>query len=105
MIDGAMSGMYGSMKEVPFTGLEGEYVLNPNIGRKFGEAALDAFNVSGNPAVLGGESRQTQPTVELKPEFTIMNAAPETFVTWTDKYIHPRIRDNDDRQIKSDRFK
>ncbi len=103
--NGMMLGQYGTLREVPFTGLEGEYVLNPNIGRKFGEAALDAFNVSGNPAVLGAESRQAQPTVELKPEFTIMNAAPETFVTWTDKYIHPRIRDNDDRQIKSDRFK
>ncbi len=103
--NGMMLGQYGTLREVPFTGLEGEYVLNPNIGRKFGEAALGAFNVSGNPAVLGAESRQTQPTVELKPEFTIMNAAPETFVTWTDKYIHPRIRDNDDRQIKSDRFK
>lgn len=104
--DGMSLGQYGSMKEVPFLGLEGEYVMNPNIGRKFGEAALDAFNVSGNPAVLGGVMAQQQaPSIEFKPEVVINNAAPETFVTWTDKYIHPRIRDNDDRQIKSDRFK
>lgn len=104
--DGMSLGQYGSMKEVPFLGLEGEYVMNPNIGRKFGEAALDAFNVSGNPAVLGGGmAQQKAPSIEFKPEVVINNAAPETFVTWTDKYIHPRIRDNDDRQIKRDRFK
>ncbi len=92
---GAMLDNYGSMKEVPFLGLEGEYVMNPNIGRKFGEAALDAFNVSGNPAVLGG-SESSVPNIEVIVEPTIEITGELSEMAWariTDTKINKRIKE------------
>ncbi len=103
--NGMMLGQYGTLREVPFTGLEGEYVLNPNIGRKFGEAALDAFNVSGNPAVLGGgESSMPNIEVIVEPTFQINEATEATTARLVDTKINKRIKETDVYKVKSRLF-
>jgi hypothetical protein len=74
-------GSYGGRKEVPFVGLEGEYVNRPAVTEKFGRAAMDEFNRSLDPSALGG-------TVNV----IIHNPAPNTWAEVTRENIHPEMK-------------
>jgi hypothetical protein len=72
--------------------LKDEFVLRPAISNSFGEERLNKFNLTGNPAHLGGVQQQ-QPVVNVKtPSVIVHNASPETWVEITDKNIYPRIQ-------------
>jgi len=89
---GLMLGSYGGKKEIPFVGLEDEFVLRSKVGERFGMAALEAFNNTLNPDVLGGNAGGKNITIEVNPRIVINEALPETWVRVVDKRIHPRLK-------------
>lgn len=94
----------GGREEVPFIGLKGEYVLRNAFVDKYGVNNIETANNTLDAGALTGGREQVQQSEERPIKFEIHNANPQTWISLTDKYIHPRIKKNDLYTVKSTRF-
>ncbi|MFA5196110.1 MAG: hypothetical protein WC401_09970, partial [Bacteroidales bacterium] len=87
------SGGMLNANETLIKSLKDEFVLRPAISNSFGEERLNKFNLTGNPAHLGGVQQQQQSvTVVNKQNVIVHNGTPQTWVEIVDSDIYPRIK-------------